>query len=635
MSNIIQTTLGYTPGVQRLVWPSGTDIPVTAYLWGGGGGGGGNDSGTGGPGQGGGATEVNFLVSEGDVIDVAVGGPGGGGQSRLRQAGGGTAGFSSVSSIIFDTRSATATDGPVIASTNTSYVTFLNTYGVWVNPVSARNFDRSYVVNFPTTALYTFTGSADNSAEVYVNNVFVGAIPGFQGTWSYTFNVSAGTAVVRIVGVNTGGPGSVALIIDGGTSYSGGAGGQAGPSGSSGGGGGGGGATVIFKNGIPLAVAAGGGGGGGAGNKNTRNGDPAPGNAGQAAIGITAGQNGQNHPNDGGGGGGGGGGLAGGNGGLVRSGDQGGLAGVGGLSSSPAQNPNGRDPGGQNNLYYPGAAGRGGAVASNGTTGAAVLLFQVPGVFVHTGTSFEPVKQIWVKNNQAWHPVQSTRVKSDGVWTTTLDSFVPAFSVIDNNFGQAPRPNVEVVSPTFDLESGWEGGDRGITAAQCGGGNGGCKIICTKLHELGLMSEDIYLADQEFGAELIKIRPDIYHGYRAWAEIVVDWMNGSGPKMMPWMTDKQFSVAIKKWSTAWAHDIATPWAEEMAFKMGKIPNSSLTGRMITAVGVPICKVVGTWQRVFGPSKKPAGFGKGLALIVIFVMLKVVTALGKAIETYRN
>jgi hypothetical protein len=262
-------------------------------------------------------------------------------------------------------------------------------------------------------------------------------------------------------------------------------------------------------------------------------------------------------------------------------------------------------------------------------------LFDIPGLFVHTEISFTPVKNIWIKSNNTWIPVAKTYVRDNSAWQPLLGSFAPVFDVIKDIFGQAPRPNVEVVSPTFDLGSGWEGGDQGITAAQCGGGSSGCKIICTKLHELGLMSEDIYLADQEFGAELIKIRPDIYHGYRAWAEIVVDWMNGSGPKMMPWMTDKQFSVAIKKWSTAWAHDIATPWAEEMAFKMGKIPNSSLTGRMITAVGVPICKVVGTWQRVFGPSKKPAGFGKGLALIVIFVMLKVVTALGKAIETHRN
>ena len=145
------------------------------------------------------------------------------------------------------------------------------------------------------------------------------------------------------------------------------------------------------------------------------------------------------------------------------------------------------------------------------------------------------------------------------------------------------------------------------------------------------MSEEIYLADQAFGAELVQRSPDIYNGYRAWAEIVVDWMDGHGPKMMPWMSDEEFSAAAKKWSTTWAVDIATPWAEEMAYVMGKKPTGSLTGRMITAAGIPICKAVGVWQRVFGPSKKPAGFGKGLMLIPVFIMFKLVAELGRLIE----
>ena len=455
--------MGYVPGIQRLVWPSGSDIPVTAYLWGGGGGGGGNDRGIGGAGSGGGFTEVNFLVSAGDVIDVAVGGSGSGGPSGSAGGVGGVAGSSYVSGLLFDTRSATAIDGPVIASTNTAYVGFLNTYGVWVSPTTAANFDRSYVVNFPVTGIYTFTASADNSAKLYVDDDFIGDVPGFTATYTMTTSVLAGNHTVRIVGVNTGGPGAVALTIDGGSSYSGGNGGRPGTAGSSGGGGGGGGATVVFKNNIPLAVAAGGGGGGGAGQSN---GDSAPGSAGQAAAGVSAGQNGQDRTTDGGGGGAGGGGLGGGNGGLIVGGDSGANAGAVGLSSSPAQNPNGRNPGGQNNLYYSGAAGIGGrGGGGNGTTGAAVLLFQVPGVFVHTEISFKPVNQIWVKFNNVWQPVQSTRIKSDGVWTPTLDSFVPTFASTGTDFGIASRPidpepmPPDPPPPPFDPGSGWSAGD--------------------------------------------------------------------------------------------------------------------------------------------------------------------------------
>jgi hypothetical protein len=178
---------------------------------------------------------------------------------------------------------------------------------------------------------------------------------------------------------------------------------------------------------------------------------------------------------------------------------------------------------------------------------------------------------------------------------------------------------------------GYEGGTGIWQGEGGGGGGGGGKIICTKLYELGLMSKEIYLADQAFGAELLQARPDIYNGYRAWAEIVVDWMDGAGPMMMPWMSNEAFGQAAKAWSTRWAVDIATPWAEEMAYQMGKSPLPNYTGKAIMAVGTPICKLVGVWQRIFGPSKKPAGFVKGAMLIPVFVLLKLVAELGRLIE----
>jgi hypothetical protein len=179
------------------------------------------------------------------------------------------------------------------------------------------------------------------------------------------------------------------------------------------------------------------------------------------------------------------------------------------------------------------------------------------------------------------------------------------------------------------------GGGPGGSGGGGGGGGGGGKIICTKLYELGLMSKEIYLADQAFGAELVKRSPDVYNGYRAWAEIVVDWMAGQGPKMMPWMSDEAFGQAAKSWSIKWAQDIATPWAEEMAYQMSKslLPNN--TGKAIMVIGTPICKAVGVWQRLFGPSKQPAGFVKGAMLIPVFVLLKLVAELGRLLEGKRS
>lgn len=465
------TSLGFSNRLQRLVWSQGNNVPVTAYLWGGGGGGGGNDSGIGGAGSGGGFTEVTFLVSAGDVIEVAVGGPGGGGQSGRGQAAGGAAGASYVSEQIFDTRTAAASP-PVFPSTNSAYVSFLNTYGVWGSPVTARDFDRSYVVNFPTTGNYTFTTSADNSAKIYIDDVFLGDVPGFRDTYALVGSVSAGNHTIRIVAVNTGGPGSVALTINGGTSYSGGHGGVAGPSGSSGGGGGGGGATVIFKNGTLLAASAGGGGGGGAGNRGDRNGESAPGSAGQDVA--AAGQDGQAKSGDGGGGGAGGGGANGGNGGLVRSGDTGALAGAFGRSSDPAQNPSGRIPGGTNSVYYPGTAGSGGLATIGGSGGAAVMLFDIPGVFVNDGTLFRPVNRTWIKVNGVWQVVNATYAKANGVWAVVAGSFAPAFTGVAGNFGVAsrPMPPDSLSNPRFVSDSGG-GGDNTTGPGTTGRGDDG------------------------------------------------------------------------------------------------------------------------------------------------------------------
>lgn len=610
MARVIVRPAGYTGSLQRLVWAQGNNVPVTAYLWGGGGGGGGNDSNRGGNGSGSGFTQVQFTINVGDVLEVAVGGGGGPGESGRGSAAGGNAGASLVLQNDFNTVDNIAPGPPVFRQFNSRYCTFLNTYGVWVNPTSAATFDRTYTVNFPTTTNYQFTASVDNYAQIFIDGVEVFYADSFSYEFTVSIPVSAGNHSIRILGTNFGGPGAVALTISQGVSYSGGRGGNAGGAGSSGAGGGGGGGTVILLNGTPIGAAGGGGGGGGGGNRNPAVGQSAPGDRGQAPVGENAGQNGQNKDGDGGGAGGGGGGWAGGNGGITPGGDVGGYAGVFGLSSGVYQNPVDQNPGGITNPYYRGSVGRGGSFGGgSGGSGYAVFEFQVPGTFVHDGVSFQPVIQTYVKLNNIWSPVKATYIKENGTWSAVNGSEAPVFGTVSGRFGINPRDG--------------EGG--------AGGGGGGGKIICTKLYELGLMSKEIYEADQAFGAELVAARPDIYNGYRAWAEIVVDWMDGNGPNMMPWLSEQRRREITQRWSTSWAQEIATPWAEEMAYQMGKRPFGNDTGKAIMAVGTPICKAVGVWQRVIGPSKNPAGFGKGLMLIPVFVALKTVAVLGKLLR----
>jgi hypothetical protein len=429
MSEIVRS-LGFTNSLQRLVWPKGLNIPVTAYLWGGGGGGGGSDRLAGGTGGGGGFTEFSFTVSEGDVIDIAIGGGGGRGATTpgVGSAPGGVPGPSYISNTAFDTRSA-ASSPPVIPSTNSAYVGFLNQYGIWVNPVSATNFDRSYTVNFPVTGLYTFTASCDNFGTIFLDGSPILDVPGFTTTYSTTVSVTAGTKTVRIVGVNTGGPGAVGLTITGGVAYSGGRGADAGPVPWSGGGGGGGGATVLLKNNQILAVAGGGGGAGGGGNFSS--GENAPGFI--DIVSGTAGQPGQPRGGDGGGSGGGGGGLNGGTGGFATVGDVGGLAGSYGISST--ENPNGRIPGGVSNSFYLGSAAVGGNAGSSGNAGLASLKFNVVGLYASDGSLFRPVQNVFVRSNDQWNRVRSVWIKENNVWEQVDGFVVPSFVNVSGNFG--------------------------------------------------------------------------------------------------------------------------------------------------------------------------------------------------------
>lgn len=107
--------LGFTSGVQRLAW-SGPPGTISAYLWGGGGGRGGSDSYSGGNGSGGSYTSKVFTVTDGDIIDVAVGGPGSNGASGQGSAAGGAAG-ASYSLLLFNTRTTTA-NPPVFGTSN-------------------------------------------------------------------------------------------------------------------------------------------------------------------------------------------------------------------------------------------------------------------------------------------------------------------------------------------------------------------------------------------------------------------------------------------------------------------------------------------------------------------------------------
>jgi hypothetical protein len=505
MGRIVVRPAGYTGFLQQLTWEQGNNIPVTAHLWGGAGGGGGNDSNPGGNGGGGGYTQVQFTINEGDVLEVAVGGPGtGGGGGRSAGGGGPGSSYLSDTSLLFSTLETASP--PVVRQFNSAYCTFLNTYGVWINPTSATTFDRTYTINFPVTTFYSFIASADNSADIYlaqtVDGVFTNQLAitttSFTQTYTNGFFLTAGVKQVRIVGTNTGGPGAVALTIGGAANFAGSFGGYSGGSGSSGAGGGGGGGTVVLLNGNPLGAGGGGGGGGGGGNVGAAAGQNAPGDRGQASIGINEGQSGSNKLGDGGGAGGGGGGWGGGNGGTVPGGDQGGYAGAFGGSSGAGQNPSGRFPGGLGGQYYRDGVAVGGASGGNqGTAGYAVFEFDVPGTIVNTAAGgWNPATETWIKINGTWVKAATPYIKQGGIWYP-LNGYAPVFQNVPGRFGASPRaaeldvppepPPVPPVSYAGDRggydPTGLTPCTPGVTVGDVGCTAPGTKIVCTMMNE--------------------------------------------------------------------------------------------------------------------------------------------------------
>ncbi len=118
------------------------------------------------------------------------------------------------------------------------------------------------------------------------------------------------------------------------------------------------------------------------------------------------------------------------------------------------------------------------------------------------------------------------------------------------------------------------------------------KIICAKLYEFGLMNQNIWAADQKYGQWLRKNDRRLYRGYVRWARIVTAWMDGKGPDFMVWIKDdEQRSVAQKAAITDMAIKIGTPWSEHMAYLMGEMKNDNMMGRILMAIGTPICKLV--------------------------------------------
>ena len=96
-------------------------------------------------------------------------------------------------------------------------------------------------------------------------------------------------------------------------------------------------------------------------------------------------------------------------------------------------------------------------------------------------------------------------------------------------------------------------------------GGGGDSLICTELHRQGILPDHIYRADSAFGATL---PVETIRGYHLFARPYVRLMQKS------------------RFATWAASQLALPWAQEMAFRMGAISKGNKFGSLLLTVGVP-------------------------------------------------
>ena len=213
-------------------------------------------------------------------------------------------------------------------------------------------------------------------------------------------------------------------------------------------------------------------------------------------------------------------------------------------------------------------------------------------------------KGVRVKVNGAWTTTKEIHVKLSGVWKKTTQVWAKVNGVWKPAFIRGDD------SLSFDFSStstGFGGPGLGRGDASGGGqaGGGGCKIICTKLHELGYLPDHIYEADEKFGEWLRTNDPYAYYGYIKWASVVVDWMDKDGPQCMFWIRDKQKrNDAQRNMAISWARRIATPWAQHMAFIMGVEKQDNKAGRLIMKTGMWVSRMIGKYTKTTEPTKSP-------------------------------
>ena len=152
---------------------------------------------------------------------------------------------------------------------------------------------------------------------------------------------------------------------------------------------------------------------------------------------------------------------------------------------------------------------------------------------------------------------------------------------------------------------------------------------------MGLMSSNIWAADQAYGRWLREHDRRVYRGYIRWARIVTAWMSGEGPSFMYWIKKADRNVRQQTAMTAMAYKIGTPWSRHMAYLMGALPEDNLQGRILMKIGTTISRAVDYLPRQHKSKIKHGLLTVGTIWACLFVSYYTSVAITKAITFFNK
>lgn len=122
---------------------------------------------------------------------------------------------STVIETVFNTRAAPSGAPAVFGKTDRRWGSFMNNYAVWESNTFARDFSRSYVIDFPVTGTYDIQFAADNLVSIYLDGDLIvnqgGENFGTSSTVQRT--ITAGTHTLAWTATNRGDVGGFAMLV--------------------------------------------------------------------------------------------------------------------------------------------------------------------------------------------------------------------------------------------------------------------------------------------------------------------------------------------------------------------------------------------------------------------------------------